>query len=172
MKTFLRDRRGFTLIEAMISAGILAVGILMTLQMANVAEVSRMTSKDITVANNLARQTLEDIKNVGYVNTINKMISAPRPDLTFVVGGVNETSFKYAGATTVAGALPGSVTVQQVVTSYYENVPVKNFTIRVKVDEGVPKSKMATVVVKVSWLPTKGSSKTHDVSFTMYAPMS
>ena len=149
----LKDEKGFTLIEAMISAGILAVGLLATLQLMSVAVNGTRKGKDVTVATNLAKQVIEEMKNSGYATAINHMSSTFR----------NISGYTFQNATfpnPAKQAFPGEVIAQQQV-----NTSNKTYTILTDVTENSPMYKLVNVSVTVSW---STAGKNHAITYRTY----
>ncbi len=61
-----RDERGFTIIEVIVSAAILLIGVVGTLQMVNVANEQTVTDQGREAATNVAREIVEAASSVSY----------------------------------------------------------------------------------------------------------
>jgi len=148
-----KGRGGFTLIEAMVAAAVLSVGILAALDMVAVSLAAKMKSKDMVIANSLAKQVMEDAKNVGYSKAADNM------KLHNVTNTDGTVIYSYAAPVSVT-LLPNLVRTQ-VVTAVN-----KQYTITLTENEGVPVADLAKVVVKVTW---RVSNIEHSVVYTTYA---
>jgi type II secretory pathway pseudopilin PulG len=151
----LGNEGGFTLVEAMISSVILTVGLLGAIQLMTISINGQLSGKKVTVANSLAKQIIEDMKNVSYKTTItNTMPNRP-----------SNVSFKYKKPwrpNASKQSFPGEVLV-------YQNVSTSDnryYTIVVDATENKPKFSLAEVNVKVFW-----DNATHSVEYLTYFNM-
>lgn len=150
-----RGDEGFTLIEVMIALAVLAVGILGAIDMVGVSLKSGRAGKDLTIANNLAKQELEDMKNIGYTSAINNM----QPHA--VLSGYS-TVYIFGNRSSFGTLLPNLSTIQWVSSSN------KNFKIGVVVHENEPSHNLASVRVRVYWQTAERSHKvSYDTFFSM-----
>lgn len=161
MKNILtKNKGGFTLIEAMISAAVLSIGILVTLDLISISMVSKIKSKDIIIANNLAKQVLEDVKNLGY-ETAADTTNNPTRKAHDVKNADGSIIYSYA-ASSKSSDFPNMVMTQQVTAAN------KIYTLTFTEDEDTPTAKLVKVRVNVSWT-TMG--KAHSIVFNTYANM-
>jgi prepilin-type N-terminal cleavage/methylation domain-containing protein len=85
--TVLRKTRGFTLIEVLVTAVLLTVGLLGTLGLTTGVIRGNFFSKNITSATAIAESQLEAVHNRGYVNATTTYF--PVAAATVTVGAVN-----------------------------------------------------------------------------------
>ena len=167
LKRIIMRREGFTLLEVMIALSVLAVGLLATINLIAISVKSGRVGKDTTIANNIAKQLLEDMKNTGYTKALNNM--KPR-----AISSGGATIYTFGNRSSFGTLLPNLSTIQWVNTSN------KNYKIAVVVHEQNPMHNLASVRVRVFWQTietvsqgnaTVSASKTHSVSYNTYFSM-
>ena len=166
------NEKGFTLIEAMISAAVLAIGILATLNLVVISINGQRASRDITVANSLAKQVMENMKNVSYSEGVNLVAH------TATDGSKNVFVYKTPWTPDPARKIfPGEVLkFQNVYTT--DN---RYYVVMVDVKENSPKKNLAAADVKVFWGTPNPSTTTfwiytssrsgHKISYSSYFNM-
>jgi type IV pilus assembly protein PilV len=88
-RTVLNKMRGFTLIEVLVTALLLTVGLLGTLGLTTGVIRGNFFSKNITSATAIAESQLEAVQNRGYVNATTTIF--PASPVTVSMGNVNFT---------------------------------------------------------------------------------
>jgi type IV pilus assembly protein PilV len=99
--TVLSRTRGFTLIEALVTALILTTGLLGTLGLATGVIRGNFFSKNLTSATAIAQTQLEAVQNRGYVNATTT--NFPTAAVTVSMGNVN-----FSRTTTIADNSPSA----------------------------------------------------------------
>jgi len=106
------DEAGFTIIEAVVAAGILVVAILLTVTPLVIAMRSLDRSKDVTIAENLAQGRIEQIRALEF-DDIGHPGAAPagiiNPTETQTVEGANfriDTSVQFVGSASGLNVIP------------------------------------------------------------------
>ncbi|MBI5191676.1 MAG: prepilin-type N-terminal cleavage/methylation domain-containing protein [Nitrospirae bacterium] len=164
MKKALNNKDGFTLVESMMSLVVLMVGILAVIQLFTLSISGRRNGKDLSIANNLAKRLMEDMKNVGVDTAINNMNN---PAVTYpqeVEDGDGVKRYVFFAGTAPAA----NIREQKVATAN------KVFTVRVESLDDQPDTNLTTVIVTVTWVgldrtASTGSTKTHSVRYvTIY----
>jgi type IV pilus assembly protein PilV len=97
--TGIRETRGFTLIEVLVTALLLTVGLLGTLGLTTGVIRGNFFSKNITSATAIAESQLEAVQNRGYVNATTA--NFPAAAVTVTMGNVN-----FARTTTITNNSP------------------------------------------------------------------
>ena len=101
IQRILSRTRGFTLIEALVTALILTTGLLGTLGLATGVIRGNFFSKNLTSATAIAQTQLEAIQNRGYINATTT--NFPTAAVTVSMGNVN-----FVRATTITDNSPGA----------------------------------------------------------------
>jgi type IV pilus assembly protein PilV len=99
--TVLSKTRGFTLIEVLVTAVLLTVGLLGTLGLTTGVIRGNFFSKNITSATAIAQSQLEAVQNRGYVNATTT--NFPAAAVAVTMGNVN-----FARTTTITNNSPSS----------------------------------------------------------------
>ena len=99
--TILSKTRGFTLIEVLVTALLLTVGLLGTLGLTTGVIRGNFFSKNITSATAIAESQLEAVQNRGYVNAT--ATNFPAAAVTVSMGNVN-----FSRTTTITADSPSS----------------------------------------------------------------
>jgi type IV pilus assembly protein PilV len=99
--TILSRTRGFTLIEVLVTALLLTVGLLGTLGLTTGVIRGNFFSKNLTSATVIAESQLESVQNRGYVNATTT--NFPAAAVTLSMGNVNFTR-----TTTIANDSPSA----------------------------------------------------------------
>ena len=99
--TSIGDTRGFTLIEALVTSLILAIGLLGTLGLATGVIRGNFFSKNITSATAIAESQLEAIQNRGYLN-------ATTANFPTAAAIVTMNNVNFSRTTTITDNSPGS----------------------------------------------------------------
>ncbi len=142
---------GFTLIEVLIASVILVIGLVALLQLVSISVYGSVAGRDITIADNIARQLLEDMNNRSYQTAMNNM--GPHT----VTDGTN-TVYVYGNVSTTTGYASQPVTVGP-----------KTYTLTAQYQDNTPTTGLSTVTVAVHWTTT---GHPHSVAFTTYFGMS
>jgi len=136
---------GFTLIEVLIAAAILSVGLLATLSLITTSASGRRVGKDIIIADNLAKRLVEDAKNLGYSATATNMKAGT--DVT----NTGAVIYEYGTpTTTIITSTPDLYMVKQQTVKAAGKVYTLKLTIR-ESDPATPRGKMVSFQVDVSW---------------------
>ena len=139
MQTALASRSGFSLIEGMVAAGILAVGLLALAGMQTIAMNRNVDANDLTVAANLAGAMMERIQfnrmraatNASPYNGINTQVAGTQPN------AANEPQasgdfVQWTAALAASGLTNAFGTI--VVTPIITNPPLNQFQVAVAVN--------------------------------------
>jgi len=153
MKAKYKNDAGFTIIEVLVASAILAVGLLATLNMVGMSYTSRRAGKDVTLANNLAKRIIEDMKTRSYTEVLNH--------------GMDAATFANVSGTVYTYSAPTNLTMGPPVYTKRQTVSAQNkiYTITVTVTENSPQYRLVTANVVVSW--TTGGHP-HSVSYTTF----
>jgi len=106
-KADMSKEKGFTLIEVLIAIAILAIAITALAGLAGSTLKSTDTGRRRTQAVNLAAETLEKLKSVGYYN-----IGCPASSATFSDGGVSRTCSAATGTPPTCTCTTTPVTIE------------------------------------------------------------
>ncbi len=156
-KNYIKNQKGFSLIEVMIAMAILSLGILSIAKMQINSESGNFSSTSVTEATNIARETINTIKEMDYANA-NLLLDINTADFD---AGLDDNS--YGG-----GAAPDYTLTK---LSFITN---QNYTVDYNVAENWPLTDTTTVRVIVSWIE-RGIGKsieTVTMDFIKYDPTS
>jgi prepilin-type N-terminal cleavage/methylation domain-containing protein len=127
MKKILRQKKGFTLIEVLISLVVFAVGLLGFASLEIVAMRNMAFSKDLAKANTYAQQTVEQLKSTDWANiavgTARTTVLEDKFSRSYSVVQEGDSIKKVSITVTWTSATYGTKTVT-IYTDLYANPPV------------------------------------------------
>jgi type IV pilus assembly protein PilV len=134
---------GFTLLESMMAAVVLGIGLIALAGMQGIALSRNVDANELTLASNLAADMVERIqynrRNAIVYNNIDTLLPATQPTTNTMASG-DYTQWKARLESARLGAVKGRVTVSDIVMN--------------------PPLKQSTVAVQVQWTGNTGSAAT------------
>lgn len=140
-----KNAAGFTLVEVLVALFILSVGILGVSNMFIIAIKANALGRNLTVANRLAQNLMEQVKTQTFGEVLNDLCSNTGISNCSVSGTAATATFKEAEATGGLNALTYTVTLTQVVNS--------------------PITGLNTVTVTVAWRDAYGNHTTKVITY-------
>jgi type IV pilus assembly protein PilV len=134
---------GFTLLESMMAAVVLGIGLIAIAGMQGIALSRNVGANELTLASNLAADMVERIqynrRNAIVYNNIDTLLPSTQPTMNTMASG-DYTQWKARLESARLGAVKGRVTVSDIVMN--------------------PSLKQSTVAVQVQWTGNTGSAVT------------
>lgn len=143
----LKNSRGFTLLEVMVAIIILSIALISLSGLLTKSMRSTTFGKNTTIADNLAREKMEELKmqSILNFNTVVVLPCAPAdPEIVDCVAGSNP----------LTGANPDRVEAYGTITSY----PTFMREVFITDDIAPPNTTIKDVAVRVIWLDGAGST--------------
>lgn len=140
-----KDAAGFTLVEVLVALFILSVGILGVSNMFITAIKANALGRNLTVANRLAQNLMEQVKTQTFGEVLNDLDNNTGISNKIVSGTAATATFKEAEATGGLNAVTYTVTLTQVADS--------------------PITGLNTVTVTVTWRDAYGNHTTKVITY-------